>query len=65
MMYDDAEESKEVPHCYTDETHKTLGDMLAPDDTILVKLRECAKLKLNLATESELDSYGVRTYCML
>ena len=32
MMYDDVGTKIEVPHCHTDEAHRTLGVMLAPDD---------------------------------
>jgi len=32
MMYDDAGARVEVPHCHTNEAHRTLGVMLAPDD---------------------------------
>ena len=32
MMYDDAGARVEVPRCHTNEAHRTLGVMLAPDD---------------------------------
>ena len=32
MMYDDVGGRKEVTHFHTDEAHKTIGVMLAPDD---------------------------------
>ena len=32
MMYDDEGNKVEVPHCHTDEAHRILGVMLAPDD---------------------------------
>ena len=32
MMYDDEGTQNEVPHCHTDEAHKTLGVMLSSDD---------------------------------
>ena len=32
MMYDDEGTKIEVPHCHTNEAHRTLGVMLAPDD---------------------------------
>jgi len=32
MMYDDVRGRKEVPYCHTDDAHKTLCVILAPDD---------------------------------
>ena len=32
MIYDDGGTKKEVPHCYIDDAHKTLGVMLTLDD---------------------------------
>ena len=46
MMYDDSSGRKEVPHCHTDEAHKTLGVMLAPDEnnrSQIVKMRQISR----------------------
>ena len=33
MMYDDEGARVDVPHCHTNEVHRILGVMLAPDET--------------------------------
>ena len=60
-MYDDIGSRKEVPHWHTDDAHKILGVVLAPDNNNMSK-KGCVRFQANLRIELEWGLFRVRMY---
>ena len=49
MMYDDNGHRKAVPHCHTDEAHRTLGVMSAPNNDNTLQISRMRKMTLTFS----------------